>query len=573
MSSFSRLPGRRVPRVAGVVLLVTLLATMLAPVLTAGPAGAEGAGSATRRVAAASLDAGGTHTCAVLTTGALRCWGAAGSGQLGHNSFSNIGDGTVSIKTAGDVPLGGKAVAVAAGSGDTCAVLTTGAVRCWGDGGSGRLGYNNTTNVGDPVGPSITEAGDVPLGLGAKATAITAGDRFTCALLTTGAVRCWGEGLQGELGHNSVSSIGDDPSRSIEMAGDVPLGGKATAIAAGNTHVCAVMTTQSVRCWGDDPSGELGHNDTQRIGDGDPAGQSIEQAGDVPLQGKVTAIAAGAHHTCVLMTTGGVRCWGAGSFGQLGYGSTAVIGDGRGVLMHDLADVPLGGKAVAVTAGGNHTCALLTTGAVRCWGAGSFGELGHGAVDNVGDGTGPSIQAAGDVPLGGKAVAVSAGESHTCALLVTGVLRCWGSGGAGRLGYGNPDNVGDGFGPSIKRAGDVPVGPQVRVRAVTSVSAGATPKRDRHAPYVFAISGRVRGAFAVDAATCAGTVRVRVRRGTHTLLTARPRLDAHCRYHTSLRITGRKLPVHRSTRLTAAIRFLGSGNLEPAAVSRRLTAH
>jgi hypothetical protein len=129
------------------------------------------------------------------------------------------------------------------------------------------------------------------------------------------------------------------------------------------------------------------------------------------------------------------------------------------------------------------------------------------------------------------------------------------------------------IGSSIKQAGDVPVGVPVRVRAVTSVSADTTPKRDRHAPYVYAISGRVQGAFAVDAATCSGTVRISVRRGTHTLVTRTPRLDAHCRYHGTIRISGRKLPVHRSTRLTAAIRFLGSGNLEPSSATRRLTAH
>jgi len=563
---------RVVPVTGWVFLVVSLLASVLPAVLAADPAHAEASGSTSRRVAAASLDAGALHTCAVRTTGALRCWGAAGSGQLGHNSASNIGDGTVSIKTAGDVPLGGKAVAVAAGTGHTCAVLTTGAVRCWGDGGSGRLGYNNTANVSDPVGPSIQEAGNVPLGLGAKATAITAGHYFTCALLTTGAVRCWGEGVQGELGHNSVTSIGDDPTRSIETAGDVPLGGRATAIAAGDTHVCAVMATGGVRCWGYDPQGELGHDYTKNIGDGDPAGQSIEQAGDVPLQGKVRAIAAGAHHTCALMTTGGVKCWGAGSVGQLGYDSKANVGDGGGVLMQDLEDVPLGGKAAAITAGGNHTCALLTTGAVRCWGAGTSGELGYGGVDNVGDGIGPSIEAAGDVPLGGTAVAISAGGLHTCALLTTGAVRCWGEGGTGQLGHNNPDDIGDVIGSSIKQAGDVPVGASVRVRAATSLTAAVTPKRDRHAPYVYALSGRIRGSFAVEPTTCTGKVRIAVRLGTRTLQTRTPRLDERCRYHARFHIRTRRLPVHKETRLAVRLHYLGSGNLGPAAATRRITA-
>jgi hypothetical protein len=575
MSSSSRLRYRRIPRVGGVVLLVTLLASMLAAVLVAGPAGAEGAGSATRRVAAASVDAGGSHTCVVVSTGALRCWGDDASGQLGHDSAVNIGDGSVSIKMAGDIPLGGKAIAVAAGTSHTCAVLTTGAVRCWGAGASGRLGYNDTSNVSDPSGPSIHEAGDVPLGIGAKASSITTGDRFTCALLTTGAVRCWGEGLQGELGHDSVASIGDDPARSIEVAGDVPLGGRATAVTAGDSFTCALLTTGSVRCWGYGPNGELGHNDTRNIGDGDPAGQSIEQAGDIPLTGKVTAIAAGNHHTCALMTTGGVKCWGAGSLGQLGYGSKANIGDGLGVLMQNLADVPLGGKALAITAGGNHTCALLTTGAVRCWGEGNFGELGHGNATSVGDGSGPSIEAAGDVPLGWKAVAValSAGAGHTCALLATGALRCWGEGFTGRLGYGNPENVGDGFGPSIKQAGDVPIGPLVRVRAATTLTAQVTPSRDRHAPYVYSVSGRLRGGFAVDTATCTGRVKISVRLGRHTLQTRTPRVGSRCQYHATIRIGTRKLPVRRATRLTLRLHYRGNGNLLPARATRHLTAH
>ena len=573
MTSSSWFRTRRVPAAAWAFLLVAVLASALSAVLVAGPAGAEPAGSARRQVAAASLDAGGAHTCVVLTTGAVRCWGNDSAGQLGHDSAVNIGDGTVSIRAAGDVPLGGKALALAAGTLHTCAVLVRGAVRCWGYGGNGQLGYGNTSTVGDPSGPSILEAGDVPMGLAAKATAIAGGVRHTCALLTTGAVRCWGEGTQGELGHNSPASIGDDPSRSIELAGDVPLGGKASAITAGDSFTCALLTTGRVRCWGYGGYGQLGHNSAANVGDGNPAGQSIEQAGNVPLTGKVTAIAAGAHHVCGLMSTGAVRCWGDAFAGQLGYDSKAIIGDGTGVLMQDLGDVPLGGKAVAITAGGNHTCALLSTGGVRCWGDGVFGELGYGNTTSVGDGSGPSIKQAGDVPLGARAVAVSAGDAHTCALLSTGAVRCWGDGNSGRLGYGNPDNVGDGFGTSIKHAGDVPVGVPVRSRAATSLTVTTSPTRDRHAPYDYVITGRVRGAFAADAATCTGQVRVDVRRGARLLRTRTRPVDSRCRYRVRLRITGRRLPVHTATRLAVRIHYLGTANLKPARASGHLTAH
>jgi alpha-tubulin suppressor-like RCC1 family protein len=561
-------------------LLLVPLVAVLAAGLLAPPVHAEQAGSAAARVAAGSLDAGGAHTCVVVTTGsAVRCWGNDGSGQLGHDVNTTIGDGThASIKSAGDIPLGPgvKAVAVAAGEDHSCALLTSGAVRCWGYGEGGRLGHDSTANIGDGTGPSVQAAGDVPLGLGAKAVAITAGHVHTCAVLTTGAVRCWGEGFQGQLGHDSTLNIGDgvagDPS--IEVAGNVPLTGRATAITAGDSYTCALMATGGVRCWGYGANGQLGYNGVANVGDGDPAGVSIEALQDVPLSAKATAITSGTHHTCALMTTGGVRCWGAGGFGQLGYGSTANIGDGGGVLMQDLGDVPLGGKAVAISAGGNHTCALLTTGSVRCWGAGVDGDLGYNGLSNVGDGLGPSIQQAGDVPLGGKAVAISAGTEHTCALMTTGHLRCWGNGALGRLGHDNPTNVGDGFsGVSIKQAGDVPVGVGVPVRAATAVTARVTPKRDRRAPYVYVITGRVSGRFVTDPTTCGGRLRVTVRHGTHTLQVRKTRLDSHCGYRSRIKLKGSGLPVHQSTRLRVQIRYVGTGNLAPGRASLRLTAH
>jgi alpha-tubulin suppressor-like RCC1 family protein len=570
---------RRVALALWASLLVVPLLAVLGAALLAPPVHAEQAGSTAGRVAAGSLDAGGAHTCAVLTTGAVRCWGDGGSGQLGHDVNTTIGDGThASIRSAGDLPLGPgvKVVAVAAGDNDSCALLTTGAVRCWGSGASGRLGHDSTSNVGDGTGPSIQAAGDVPLGLGAKAVAITAGHAHTCALLTTGDVRCWGDGFQGQLGHDSRLNIGDgapgDPS--IEVAGNVPLAGRATAITAGDSYTCALMATGAVRCWGYGASGQLGYDGTTNVGDGDPAGVPIEALPDVPLSAKVTAISAGTHHTCALTTTGRVRCWGDGGFGQLGYGSKANIGDGGGVRMQDLADVPLGGTAVAISAGGNHTCALLTTGHVRCWGQGVGGELGHGNTSNIGDGVGPSIKDAGDVPLGAKAVAISAGTEHTCALLTTGHLRCWGNGLLGRLGHDNATNVGDGFsGVTVKQAGDVPVGASVEVRAATTLTARATPKRDRRSPYVYVITGRVSGRFVAGPTSCSGRVKVTVRHGAHTLQVRKPRLDTHCGYRGHIRLRGSRLHVHRATRLKVRVRYLGTGNLQPVQVSRRLTAH
>jgi hypothetical protein len=158
-------------------------------------------------------------------------------------------------------------------------------------------------------------------------------------------------------------------------------------------------------------------------------------------------IGAGPGHTCVRLDTGAVRCWGDGSDGALGYGSAGFIFDASAV-----GDVPLGGKAVQLAVGGHHTCARLETGAVRCWGLNGAGQLGYGNLDSVGDDETP--ESVGDVPLGGTAVELAAGENHTCARLDTGAIRCWGNGLDGRLGHGNTESIGDD--EPVSAGGDVP---------------------------------------------------------------------------------------------------------------------
>ena len=143
-------------------------------------------------------------------------------------------------------------------------------------------------------------------------------------------------------------------------------------------------------------------------------------------------IVAGGHHTCALMDTGKVRCWGYNGYGQLGYGNTTNIGDN---------ELPVGGRREWTSAAtpscswrpaSNHTCALLSTGNVRCWGSSGYGQLGYGNTGNI-----HAPATAGDVATGGQVLQVAAGKLHTCALLGTGDIKCWGNGASGRLGYGD----------------------------------------------------------------------------------------------------------------------------------------
>jgi alpha-tubulin suppressor-like RCC1 family protein len=370
----------------------------------------------------------------------VRCWGNGADGRLGYGNTSSIGDDE-SPASAGDVPLGEAATFIAAGTQHTCAVLVSGAVRCWGAGADGRLGYGDTISIGDTEPPS--DAGDVVLG--GAAVEVVAGARHTCALLTTGDVKCWGAGVDGRLGTKSTVTIGDDEDPTAVQR--IKIGTNVTHLSAGPTHTCALLITGDVLCWGTATGGRLGYANTNNVGDNeDPA-----SAGPVFAMGAVMQVAAGSFHTCVLGDAGQVRCWGTNSGGELGYGNTIQIGDDE--LPRVAGDVDVGGKVTQITAGSGFTCALLEGGAVRCWGV-NDGRLGYPNVGNIGDNESPA--SAGDVDLGGPAIQISAGVGHACAVLVGGKLRCWGDNSFGQLGYGNEETIGDDETPAS--AGDVPVG-------------------------------------------------------------------------------------------------------------------
>jgi alpha-tubulin suppressor-like RCC1 family protein len=191
-----------------------------------------------------------------------------------------------------------------------------------------------------------------------------------------------------------------------------------------------------VRCWGASEFGQLGYGNTDTIGDD----ETPASAGDVPLGAPALHIGAGIYHTCAVLTTRAVRCWGRNDSGQLGYGNTDTIGDDETPASE--GDVDLGGPlASALSAGFTHTCTLLRDGHVRCWGSGFWGRLGYGNTNSIGDDETPA--SVGDVFLGGTAIQIAAGDAHNCALLAGGNVRCWGANDAGQLGYGNTDRIGD----------------------------------------------------------------------------------------------------------------------------------
>jgi hypothetical protein len=268
---------------------------------------------------------------------------------------------------------------------------------------------------------------------------------------------------------------------------------------------------------------------------------------------RALAISAGAYHTCALLDNARVRCWGSSSLGQLGYGNKDTIGDDETPGSVSYVDLGAGRRALAVSAGTYHTCALLDGGAVRCWGEGEDGRLGYGNRNDIGDDETPG--GFGPVDLILPAVAISAGARHTCAVLDSGKVRCWGYGADGELGYGNTHSIGDNETPaSVKPVG---AGDLLATRVQPALSLALKAKRDRRWPYRLRAAGRLTG-FLADSATCSGQVGIRA---TRPRVYARVRWvslklgAAGCRYTATLTVSGRG-----AWKVTAA--FPGNGSLK-----------
>lgn len=399
---------------------------------------------------AREIAAGGDHTCIVTYDDRVRCWGEGDLGRTGQHNEIDIGDNE--LPSGGlDLPFESPVKSIGLGDGYGCALLANGNVACWGDNAKGRLGLGNTD-------PAVLDAeGDVltPLAFDVPVVHLSVGREHACVVHQGGAVRCWGAAGKGRLGYGNVEDVGvvDTP-----MDKDpIQIGGQARVLATGTEHTCALLDDDRVRCWGAASEGRLGIATDGDIGDTESP-DSIDGFLDFGGQ-DAKAIAADGHHTCAIVGVDDeLWCWGKGGNGRLGTGATTDV--------VEPTLVQTGGKVRHVDTGDAHTCVVLydvafreqtLDHAVRCFGEGMLGRLGSADAADLG-GTEDTMPVA--LPpidlLGGerrRILAVAAGTAHTCVRTSGGDVRCWGAGDAGRLGYGNTDDIGDTEPPSD--AGDV----------------------------------------------------------------------------------------------------------------------
>jgi alpha-tubulin suppressor-like RCC1 family protein len=285
----------------------------------------------------------------------------------------------------------------------------------------------------------------VDLGAGHTAKAVAVGTEHVCAILDDDSVRCWGNGGEGRLGLGDTSHRGDQPGEMGDKLPPVDLGPghTAKAIAAGAMHSCAILDDDSVRCWGYGAEGQL-FNGNPGFDVGDGPGEMGAALSPAPLGTGRTArgIALGYVHTCILLDNSKVKCLGANNNGRLGFGDTASHQD---LIGDDLPPVDLGLDALSLAAGANFTCTILSDHSSKCWGENFDGWLGLGDTNHRGDDQGEMGAKLPVISLGNGLAPTSlfAGAFHTCALFGEEKLKCWGSNSNGTLGLGDSNPRGD----------------------------------------------------------------------------------------------------------------------------------
>ena len=341
-----------------------------------------------------SASGGHDHTCAVTSSGGVRCWGGNSRGQLGN------GTTTPSLTPVNVTGLSSGVVAVSTGVYSSCALTVSGGVKCWGAGG--KLGDGTTTDSSVPV---------TPVGLSSGVRQLSLGYGHACVLLTDATVRCWGANGQGPLG-DGTRTASREP---IPVPGLTGI----ASISSGGVHTCALTDGGAVKCWGYNAYGQVGNGTSGMT----PGGDVLSPADVVGLSSGVSAIAAGGYHSCALLSGGAAVCWGENGAGELG----------DGTFVDSSVPVSVAGPAdgfASLAPGSYHTCAIDTHGGVMCWGSGDSGSLGNG--DTVDRSLPTAVVGASSGTL-----SLASGRWHTCRIDTSGRTTCWGWNLAGQVGNGS----------------------------------------------------------------------------------------------------------------------------------------
>lgn len=343
------------------------------------------------------LALGNSHSCALLGDGGGACWGRNEEGQLGVGGTANS---AMPLRVANlDAALD-----ISSGADHVCVVRQDGTVWCWGSNRYGQLGFGE-------VGPGVSIPTQVPGIL--NAVAVGLGDNHSCALTVDRTVWCWGWNNYGQSGDALVDdkSIVQRPQQVTGVSDVVQLH-------VGGNHTCVLTQDANAFCWGDNFNGQLG----------DPTVTTPYKSTPNVVSGitRFVSLAAGGAHTCGLLQDGDTLCWGWNRFGQIGNGSSGITRD-----VPEPAPVIALYDASIVAIAGSHMCARHGDGDVSCWGENATGQLGNGVFGDT-----LALAEPQTVSLLAPGVTVTTGANHSCALISSTEVVCWGSNEFGQIGNG-----------------------------------------------------------------------------------------------------------------------------------------
>lgn len=343
-------------------------------------------------------------TCALLSTGEMRCWGI--------NNYGNLGDGTRENRflptLVVGLPEGQEIAAITPGGRHTCVLFESGRIMCWGMGTNGALGNGSFYSPEEDGSPTPVEVTEITDGW----RLVFAATYHTCAIQENDRAYCWGENEYGNLGNGTFEDSA--------VPGEVTGLAEVSSIAGGYHHTCAIDSSGNLLCWGRNDRGQLGNPDAA---DSSPTPVEVEG-----IPSRVSAVVPGTFHTCALLENGEVMCWGGNDYGELGIGD---IGD---------SDVPvavsgLPSAALKIASGDKHTCAVLDGGEVWCWGSNNDGQIGDGTK---GEDRFLPVKVAG-LSSDAGVVSIATGAFHTCVLLENETIKCWGDNVFGQFGDGTQE--------------------------------------------------------------------------------------------------------------------------------------
>lgn len=377
----------------------------------------EAPAASSARSTAKQLVAGNYFTCSLSASGTIRCWGDNTYGQLGNGLTNSAGE-TSSVAVIGIT----NAIEIAAGAYHACALLADGRVKCWGYGLYGQLGNGAKGSGSNRSTPTFVSNSDGSGDL-SNVTSIAAGYDHTCAIISGGTVRCWGQTSDGALGNGVISGgEGDWSARPVSVlnSDSTPLSSVAE-IALGLRFSCALLSDGTGKCWGSNGSGQLG------IGDNTGSNARSGYAVAVSVVSSALGLTAGMTHACFITATD-VLCAG-GAINRYVFGTQ----------ISRVTPVSLNESSVRqVVASDNATCILRSDATVRCAGGiYTFENTQTSRAD--GSAGGPSSTFISISGLS-NVVALAAGGEHICAMLTSG-MKCWGRNNYGQLGDGSTNGT------------------------------------------------------------------------------------------------------------------------------------